>query len=124
MAVLLAFGCQKDKDPDRLAFLGSYSVIESCATTGNYEYNITITESTTSEDDIVINNFGDFAGGSLKATVSGKGMSIPAQTINITGTSVNVANGTGSLNGNLLTISYTYSIGADSESCSMICTKL
>ncbi len=123
MAILLSLGCQKDKDPDRLAFLGSYSVIEACSVTGNWEYNISITESTTDEDDIVINNFGDF-GGSIRATVSGKGLNIPAQTVNVNGTAFNIANGTGSINGNLLTMSYTYSVGADSESCSMTCTKL
>ncbi|MCB0554677.1 MAG: hypothetical protein KDD02_14100 [Phaeodactylibacter sp.] len=124
MTVALSMGCQKDKDPDRLAFLGSYTVIEACSITGNHEYQMIITESTTEENDIVINNFGDFNNGTARATVSGKGLTIPAQTINIAGTAVNIANGTGSLNGNLLTISYTYSIGADSESCSMTCTKL
>ena len=54
MTVALSMGCQKDKDPDRLAFLGSYTVIEACSITGNHEYQMIITESTTEENDIVV----------------------------------------------------------------------
>jgi hypothetical protein len=116
-------GCQKDKDPDRLAFLGSYTVLESCSISGNLEYNISINESSTSEDDVVINNFGDF-GGPIRANVKGSTLTIAAQTITVQGIAINVSNGSGSLNGNLLTIAYTYSVAGNSEACSMTCTKL
>ncbi|MBX2928348.1 MAG: hypothetical protein KF852_10975 [Saprospiraceae bacterium] len=120
---LTGAGCKKDKDPDRLAFLGSFTVIESCSATGNHEYSVSITESSTAETDIIINNFGDF-GSTIRATVSGSTLTISAQTINVQNTAINVSNGTGSLNGNLLTIAYTYSVLGNSESCSMVCTKL
>ncbi len=115
--------CEKDKDPDRLVFLGSYTVLESCSISGNLEYNISINESSTSEDDIVINNFGDF-GAPIRATVKGSTLTIAAQTITVQGVAINVSNGSGSLNGNLLTIAYTYSVAGNSEACSMTCTKL
>jgi hypothetical protein len=120
---LTGSGCKKDKVPDRLAFLGSYTVIESCAASGNFEFSISITESSTAEADVIINNFGDF-GGTVRATVSGGTLTISAQTITVQGTAVNISNGTGSLNGNLLTIAYTYSVLGASESCSKVCTKL
>lgn len=115
--------CKKDEEvDDRLAFIGSYSCVEACATNGNFNYNFTISESSVNDTDVIINNFGDFANAQVKAAVNGNGLTIPNQTINISGIALTVS-GSGSLNNNILSITYTYSAGADADNCSVTATK-
>lgn len=121
---LMAFSCKKDKDNDRDDFIASYSVIESCSISGNGQYNMTVSTSSTSEEEIIIGNFGGASGALVRAKVSGKTFTIPNQTLSIDGVSITINTGTGSLNGNLLTVTYTYSFGTESESCSITATKL
>ena len=121
---IFAASCEKDKDNDRDAFLASYSVIESCSASGNTQYNMTISPSTASEEEVIVSNYGGVPGAVVKAKISGTTMSIPNQTLNINNVSVIINTGTGALNGTLLTVTYSYSIGTDSESCSMTSTKL
>jgi len=89
---------------DKLA--GTYSVNEVKKTL----YNATVTQSSTTYNKILINNFGAYGTTvTLEAIVEGSTITVPAQ--NVTqGTDVAVIQGTGTYNGELfkiLTISYT-----------------
>lgn len=116
LVLFLASSCKKDEDLARQKFLGSYNVIENCIITGIFSYTININESSTNSNAIVINNFGDF-GINITATVSGNSFSF-----NSTLNSAAVA-GSGSISGNILTITYTLSDGLSAESCTKTCTK-
>lgn len=118
---LLAPGCKKDKEDERLQFLGTYSVVENCPSFGVNNFDMTVTSSATAENAVVISNFGDF-GVSVTGTVSGNNLTIPLQTLTAQGAALNVS-GSGTINGLSLTISYTFSLGSQGESCSMTCTK-
>lgn len=119
---VVSFGCKKDsKDNDRDKFLGTYSVVENCPTTGTGNYDITITESAASSSSVIISNFGDFTVG-ITATVSGNSITIPQQTITVQGFAIGI-NGSGSINGLIMTITYSYSVGGQGENCTMTCTK-
>lgn len=115
IAVAAASGCKKDSTPDREKFLGAYSVNENC-TSGNYSFSITIIESATVEDGIVINNFGDY-GVNVLATVAG-------DNININDTKSGIQfTGTGSISGNTLTIIYTASQSGTTDNCTATCIR-
>ena len=121
MSFLIAPGCKKDKEDDRLQFLGTYSVVENCPSFGVNNFEMAITTSASSENSVIISNFGDFTV-SVTGTVSGNNLTIPQQTQTVQGTALNVS-GSGTINGLSLTISYTFSLGSQGESCSMVCTK-
>lgn len=104
----------------REKFIGQYNVNETCPS-GNYNFIINVVSSSTSEDAIIINNLGDF-GAAVNATVDGSAVTIPNQNITSGGFAVSV-NGSGAINGNLLTINYSYDFSGSGESCSMNCTK-
>jgi len=99
----------------REKFLGSYNVNETC-TSGTFTYSITVTESTTAEDAIVINNFGSY-NLNVRATVSG-------ENINYNDTQNGITfSGRGSISGNTLTIIYTASQGGQTDNCTKTCIK-
>lgn len=112
-------GCKKPIDK----FLGTYNVNESCTPAANYTYQMTISESST-KNGVLLNNFGDFANASFTGTVDKDVLTIPNQSVNVGGNNVTV-NGTGAINGAILTISYTYIInGAATGSCTANATKI
>lgn len=124
LGVMMMFqSCEKDDTPDRIKFLGTFSVVESCPGI-NVSYNMIITESSTNEEEVIITNFGDFSNGAVRAQIKGNDIIIPSQIINISGNAINISNGTGNLNGNILVIQYSFAIGTQSRSCAMNCTKL
>ena len=103
---------QRDK------FIATYNVNESC-TSGNFTYSITVTSSSTNISSIIITNFGDY-------TVNVTG------TVNENGTSITIPNqtvgggnfsGSGQINGDILTITYTVTAGTSTDTCTMTCTK-
>ncbi len=100
----------------RAKFLGTYNVNESC-TSGTYSYNITITESGTADDAIVITPFGNYQGVSVRATVSGAGISF-----NDTQNAITFS-GSGDISGNSLSIIYTASQGGVMDNCTKTCIK-
>lgn len=102
-------------------FIAVYNVIESCSS-GNYDYTITIQASSVNADEVILSNFGDFGSGLIKGTVNGTSLNISNQTIDISGVALTVS-GSGSLNNNILTVTYTYSADGFSDSCSATCTK-
>ncbi len=104
----------------REKFIAQYNVAESCPS-GNFTFAMNIVASTTAEDAVILNNLGDF-GSAINGTVSGSSITIPNQNITIQGIAVSI-NGSGSINGNLLIINYSYNFAGGGETCSMNCTK-
>ncbi|MCB0767818.1 MAG: calcium-binding EGF-like domain-containing protein [Flavobacteriales bacterium] len=148
---LLLSGCKKDEDPCenvvcanggscndgsctclsgyegstcgtevRAKFLGTYNVTEACPS-GNFSYQITVTTSSAAVNRVIINNFGGY-GVSVAGSVSGSSLTIANQQIDVGGTQ-GTFSGSGQLSGNILTITYTVSSGANSETCTKTCTK-
>lgn len=117
---VLALSSCKDDVPQNEKFIGQYNVAESCPS-GNYTYSINIVASSSSDEGIIINNFGE-SGAPVNATVSNSSVTIPSQTITIQGTSISV-DGSGTISGSILLINYTYSAAGQGETCSMNCTK-
>jgi hypothetical protein len=131
-SILTISSCKKECDPGysgdkcedkwSTAFAGSYQVSEACNLSGNFgPYSATITESSSDVLKILLNNFGDFA---ATITVNGtlddeNSFTIPSQTA-----SGYTINGSGSKNGDVITITYTVSDGSGtSESCTATWTK-
>ncbi len=111
-------GCKKDNTLDREKFIGTYNVAENC-TSGTDSYTITITASSSEDDKIIISNLYD-GGALLSGTVNSSSLAISTQTIDgIT------YNGGGTYDSNdLLSINFILTVGADSENCTALCTKL
>ena len=104
-------------------FLGTYTVLEECST-DTYTYTMSITDSSSDGFTIVMANFGDFQQ-AVTATVDGKFLSIPDQTIINNSGNISIMSGLGEINGNSLTLTYSYSIdGGVVEVCSKDCTKI
>ena len=93
----------------REKFLGSYDANENC-TSGNDNYSMTITTSTTSKGAIVINNLYNI-NLSILATVNGSNINF-----NDTKNGVNFS-GSGSISGNTLTVIFTVSAGGVTDNC-------
>ncbi len=116
-SLIVLSGCKKDDDgADRSDFVATYSVIETCGA-GNDSYDITITESSTSDDGILIANLYDWDE-TATATVDGDNLTIPSQLLDGL-----TFSGTGTLDGNELTINFQVAFGPDSDNCSAACTK-
>jgi hypothetical protein len=82
---------------------------------------MSVTSSSTGVSNIIINNFYDI-GISVSASINGNSLTIPNQTINDQGVAFTVS-GSGQLSGNILTLTYNISAGAESDSCTATCTK-
>lgn len=106
--------------PARDKFIAQYTVSESCPS-GNYTYEVNIVPGASADNAIIINNLGGSAS-AINATVDKSSVSIPNQNITIQGLAISV-NGSGSINGNLLIINYTFNFAGGGETCSMNCTK-
>lgn len=105
----------------RSKFLASYTVAENCNINGNFNYDMTISTSATAVSNVVINNFYG-VGATVSASIAGTTITIPNQTVTTQGVAFTFS-GSGQINGNILTLSYTASVGADAESCTATCTK-
>lgn len=105
----------------RSKFIASYTVQENCSPGGNFNYNMTINSSATGVQNVVINNFYG-VGAAVTASVSGSSITIASQTVTVNGTAVTFS-GSGQLSGNIMTLSYTASIGGDADNCTATCTK-
>lgn len=104
----------------RTKFIAAYSVTESC-TSGNFSYDISIVTSASGVSNVIINNFGGY-GITATGTVNGKTLTIPNATADVQGVSVSYQ-GTGQINGNILTMNYSVSAGGTSDPCTATCTK-
>jgi hypothetical protein len=120
---ILFFSCKKESvELDRVKFIGVYSVNESCPN-GASNYEIIITNSSESDNAVLLTNFGGLAGLTVKAIVNGSNIILPNQTIAFNGLSIIINGGSGSINGLILNLNYGFSIGIDSQNCSMSCNK-
>ncbi len=122
ICLTLTSSCKKEVD-DRDAFVGQWNVNETYTLVGGGSgtdtYTITISKSSTTDNGIVITQFG---GGNVavNATVSGSALSIPNQTINSGGDLWNIS-GSGNISGNTLIFTY-YVLDGWTGSCTA--TKL
>lgn len=103
------------------SFIGTWHVEEDCGSAGTDSYTMFINEdgSTTS---VRIPNFGGRPGVTGYGSISGNNISITTNQPLINGEAAAVS-GSGTLNGNTLTINYSVHSWSISESCTMICTK-
>lgn len=90
-------------------FLGNYAVNENCSS-GNWSFNVLITESSEGFDKVILNDFGDLDV-NVKAEVNDDKLSINYTEAGMT------FSGSGSINGNALTIVYTVSSGGWNDNC-------
>jgi len=117
LSVALLFpACKKDEIPDRDKFLGVFSVIETCGN-GNDTYDLTISESGSSENAVVVVNLYDWEE-SMSATVSGNVITIPSQLSDGL-----TFSGSGTITDNTLTINFTVSNATNSDNCNSICNR-
>jgi hypothetical protein len=108
--VLSTIACKKDVD-DRDAFVGTYNMEDRYTIAGQSvteSFSMSITKSSSSKDRILMTNFGNGQGVTIEATVSGTSLNIPQQTITFDGDNYGIA-GSGRIDGNRLTYSYTLS---------------
>jgi hypothetical protein len=114
VTVLFITSCKKDEVDPREKFVGSYAVSETWTLdgggSGTDNYNLTISLSSVSSDQVIIENLGNTitaygAQLNVTGTVAGTALAIPTQSISVGDYSVTVS-GTGSLNDKLLTINY------------------
>lgn len=99
--------------PANEKFIGTWQVVSVCpGNNSNFESAIVAGANSTS---ITIQNFAQ-TGSSVTATVSQSSLTIPNQNITIGSLSFPLT-GSGSINGNILTLSYTYGSGADVVTC-------
>jgi hypothetical protein len=119
MAIPVFFNsCTKEKTDDREAFVGSWQVAETWTNSigsGTDNYTIQIAKSTTSDNGVVITNFGG-VGYTAQGTVSGTSLTIPVQI-----SSGDSFSGSGSLSGSTLIMNYSV---VDGWSASCTATKL
>lgn len=102
--VVLAPSCKKD-EPARDKFLGTYSMSDACSETGSATYTITIAESSSDENKILIGNMWLFSN-TVSATVDGNSLVITRQEPDGDNYFVQ-GNGTYSSAGELINLNYT-----------------
>ena len=122
--------CKKEEPLDREQFLGSYAAARDCDVSSNASYNLTIEISAVSDTKVLIKNMtNQGVADILTGDISGTSITFAEQTLNVGGGVTYVLkSGTGTINGNSLTInySYAYETGGISieESCVLTCSKL
>lgn len=104
----------------RSKIVGTYSVSETCSTTGPASYSVTISKSSSDVLKVLIVPFGGYPALTGTATVDGTAVTVTAQTVgsytfNGTGTIVN--------GGSSLSMSYSMTIGSTTETCTGTWTK-
>lgn len=130
-ALALSFNaCKKEEPLDREKFLGSYSVSRDCDVSVNASYNMTVEISGTADNKVVVKNLTNQGSSDiLTGDISGSSITFAEQTISVgAGISFILKSGTGTINGNTLTINYSYKYVAAGvtveESCVLTCNKL
>ncbi len=102
----------------RVKFYGSYNVSETCG--GPADTYASGIQAGSSITEVKITNFGN-SGLNVNATINGDQLTVPSQTLSIGGGSVTVT-GTGTLAGNILTLTYAGS-GSVTFTCTATMTK-
>jgi hypothetical protein len=116
IAVLIGFGCSKDKDLIQADLIGNYTVTETCDGSDD-SYEITISSVGSDENTIQIYNLWDWQE-SVVANINGDAIDIPSQVLDGV-----TFSGSGSLSGDELTINYSVLDGTDNESCKAVGKK-
>ena len=102
---------------DRAKFIGTYNLSEIC-NSGSDAYGISIAKNPSfGVTEIIFNNLYN-AGLTTRATVSGDDVTIFSQTLG-TGT----IEGSGAISGNTLNLTYSVTVGGNSDACTAVCTK-
>jgi len=114
--------CKKEDEPSPASkFKGTWNIVELYTPAGGsqttYEFDITIAE--LPDGKIQIQNFADLD--DISATVNGNSFTITDQTI-LEGGEIYKANGTGTLTGNVLNMSYTLKTNAGAAVASATAT--
>lgn len=119
--------CSKDDDVDaREQYVGTWRAVENFVFAGNTftdNYTFSITKSSGSERNILLNGFAGEPSETITASVDGNTFIIPQQTIVSEGESVGVS-GSGSINGNTISFSYNASFLDFTVNVSGTATKL
>jgi hypothetical protein len=106
----------------RAKFIATYNFNESC-TSGPYSYTCSISSSSSAVTKVLLNNFADLEGTIISASVSGTTLNIAQQNFSLNGQNLGIV-GTGQINGNLLTITYTLTLPDNStDACTATGTK-
>jgi hypothetical protein len=106
----------------RAKFTGTYNFNESC-TSGTYNYTTTIGTSSSGVTKVLLNSFAALTGSTITGTVSGTTLNISQQNFALDGQNWGIV-GTGQINGNLLTITYTLTFPDNStDACTATGTK-
>jgi hypothetical protein len=113
LLLAISWSCQKDTDTDaRDTFVAIYNVTETW-TENNIPQNkpaftMTVEKSFQSADRILLNNFANYgAGNTVEAVVIANGITIEQQTL----ANSKVITGSGSIVDNILTVTYTETLG-------------
>ncbi len=122
--------CKKEEPLDREKFLGSYAAARDCDVSVNASYNLTIEISAVSETKVLIKNMtNQGVADILTGDISGSSITFAEQTLSVGGgVTYILKSGTGTINGNTLTINYSYAYEASGvtieESCVLTSSKL
>lgn len=113
----LSVGCDKEDDtPNNERFVGVYQVTETCSS-GTFAYQIEIVADVNDDNAVTIQNFGDFDL-DLKATVDGNNI-----TLDDTIPGDDSLTGSGTLQSNILTMSYDAMLTGFEDNCTFTGTK-
>lgn len=127
---LFVVSCTPDKEDDPTAptpstdardkYIGQWLCNETSKVSGNTSYTISISKSSSSSSDILIDHFYDLQA-QARAAVSGNNISIPYQQLG----SIGFASGSGNLSstGTSLSMSYTTNVAGNKDTCTAVCTK-
>lgn len=125
-ATVLLSSCGKDDDnqaDNRDNFVAVYSAVESCdGYSYTDSYDVTITAGA-DDDALIINNIYGVGVNGLNATVDGDNLTMPNQDFPVYAGVAATIEATGTLTGDVLTISFTISDGSQSAVCTLVCTK-
>ena len=125
VAVIALTGCKKGSSPDiRDDFTAIYSVVETWTenskTVTRTAFTMTVLKSSVTDEMVLLNNFANYGAGiTAEATVSGKTLTIPQQTLS----NQRAINGSGTLSDQTLTITYNESYNNTSISITAVATK-
>lgn len=130
--IILGFwlaSCTPDKKEDIISpaidardkYLGSWTCNETSQVSGSTSYPISISKSSTNSSEILISRFYDIPSQEVRASVTDNTISIPYQQLG----NVGFTKGTGSINsnGSNLSLAYSTTVSANTDTCTASCTK-
>jgi hypothetical protein len=124
LTVIALTGCKKDSSDVRDSFAAVYSVAETWTenskTMTKPAFTMSVLKSSVTKEMVLLNNFANYGAGiTAEATISGKTLTIPQQTLS----NLKAINGSGTLSDQTLTITYTESYNSISVSITAVASK-